>query len=89
MKLFLYYFLIINLYGIFVMYSDKKKSKKGRWRTPENTLFIIALAFGALGIFMGMRFFRHKTKHKKFTLGIPMILIIQSFIFFKYIYKLF
>lgn len=88
MKLFLYYFLIINLYGIFVMYSDKKKSKKGRWRTPENTLFIIALAFGALGIFMGMRLFRHKTKHKKFTLGIPMILIIQSFIVFKYIYKL-
>ena len=88
MKLFLYYILIINLYGIFVMYSDKKKSKKGRWRTPENTLFTIAAAFGALGIFMGMRLFRHKTKHKKFTIGIPLILIVQVFIFFKYIYKL-
>ncbi len=88
MKLFLYYFLIINLYGIFVMYSDKNKSKKGKWRTPENTLFTIAIAFGALGIFIGMRLFRHKTKHNKFVIGIPLILIVQVFIFFKYIYKL-
>lgn len=88
MKLFLYYILIINLYGIFVMYSDKNKSKKGKWRTPENTLFGIALAYGALGIFIGMRLFRHKTKHNKFVIGIPIILIVQVFIFFKYIYKL-
>lgn len=88
MKLFLYYLLIINLYGIFVMYSDKKKSKKGRWRTPENTLFTIAFAFGALGIFIGMRLFRHKTKHNKFVIGIPLILAVQVFIFLKYIYRL-
>jgi len=88
MKLFLYYILIINLYGIFVMYSDKNKSKKGKWRTPEKTIFIIAFAFGALGIFIGMRLFRHKTKHNKFVIGIPLILIVQVFIFFKYIYKL-
>ncbi|MGH4052316.1 MAG: DUF1294 domain-containing protein [Clostridium sp.] len=87
MKLFLYYFLIINLYGIFVMYSDKKKSRKGKWRTPENTLFTIAIVYGALGIFMGMRLFRHKTKHNKFVIGIPAILIVQILIFLKYIYK--
>ena len=87
MKLFLYYILAINLYGIFVMYSDKNKSRKGKWRTPENTLFTIALAFGSLGIFMGMRLFRHKTKHNKFVIGIPAILIVQIFIFLKYIYK--
>jgi len=87
MKLFLYYFLVINLYGIFVMYSDKKKSRTGKWRTPENTLFTIAIAFGALGIFTGMRLFRHKTKHNKFVIGIPVILIVQIFIFLKYIYK--
>jgi len=87
MKLFLYYILAINLYGIFVMYSDKNKSQKGKWRTPENTLFIIAFAFGALGIFIGMRLFRHKTKHNKFVIGIPAILIVQIFIFLKYIYK--
>ncbi|MGH4122997.1 MAG: DUF1294 domain-containing protein [Clostridium sp.] len=87
MKLFLYYILAINLYGIFVMYSDKKKSQKKRWRTPESTLFIIAFAYGALGIFMGMQLFRHKTKHNKFVIGIPLILIVQLFIFFTYIYK--
>ena len=89
MKIFLYYVLVINLYGIFVMYSDKNKSKRGKWRTPENTLFAIAFAYGALGIFLGMRLFRHKTKHNKFVIGIPAILIAQIFIFFKYIYKVF
>ena len=88
MKFLLYYILAINLYGIFVMYSDKNKSQKGRWRTPESTIFTIAAAFGALGIFMGMRLFRHKTKHKKFVIGIPLILIVELFIFFKYIYKM-
>ena len=88
MKLFLYYILAINLYGVFAMYSDKKKSQKGKWRTPENTLFTIASAFGALGIFIGMRLFRHKTKHNKFVIGIPLILVVQLFIFFKYIYRM-
>ena len=89
MKIFLYYVLVINLYGIFAMYSDKKKSQKGKWRTPEKTLFIIAFAYGALGIFLGMQLFRHKTKHNKFTIGIPAILIVQIFIFCRYIYKIF
>ena len=86
MQLFLYYFLVINLFGVFVMYSDKKKSRKGKWRTPENHIFAIAMAYGALGIFIGMRLFRHKTKHNKFVIGIPMILVAEVFIFFKYIY---
>ena len=88
MKLFLCYLLFINLCGVFAMYSDKNKSKKGKWRTPENTLFAIASAFGALGIFIGMRLFRHKTKHNKFVIGIPLILVVQVFIFLKYIYKI-
>jgi len=88
MKLILGYILIINLYGIFAMYSDKNKARKGKWRTPESTLFTIAFAFGALGIFMGMRLFRHKTQHNKFVIGIPLILLAQIFIFFTYIYKL-
>ena len=88
MEYFLYYLLFINLVGIFVMYSDKKKSRKGKWRTPENNIFAIAIAYGALGIFMGMRLFRHKTKHNKFVIGIPLILIVEIFIFFKYLYKM-
>lgn len=87
MKLFLYYILFINLYGIFIMYLDKSKSKKGNWRIPERRLFTIAFACGSLGIFIGMYLFRHKTKHGKFIIGIPLIFIIETFIFFKYIYK--
>lgn len=87
MDIFLYYFLVINLIGVFIMYSDKQKSRKGKWRTPENTIFVIASAFGALGVFIGMRMFRHKTKHNKFVIGIPLILAVQLFIFFKYIFS--
>lgn len=87
MKIFIYYILLINLYGIFVMYSDKNKSKKGKWRTPEKKIFAVALAFGSLGIFSGMYLFRHKTKHTKFVFGIPLILVIQIYIFGKYIIK--
>lgn len=74
---FLYYILIINLYSIIVMYLDKEKSKKHKWRIPEKKLFLIALLFGSPGIYIGMKLFRHKTKHEKFTLGIPMIIILQ------------
>jgi len=88
MKLFLYYVLFINLYGIFAMYSDKKKSRRGGWRTPERNLFTIAFAFGGIGIFIGMRLFRHKTQHNKFVIGIPVIMLAEIFIFFTYIYKL-
>jgi len=59
------------------MYLDKEKSKKHKWRIPEKKLFLIALLFGSPGIYIGMKLFRHKTKHEKFTLGIPMIIILQ------------
>ncbi|MBU5484744.1 DUF1294 domain-containing protein [Clostridium sp. MSJ-11] len=77
MKVFYYYLLIINLYGFIIMYIDKKKSIKGKWRISEKNLFLTALAFGSIGIFLGMQLFRHKTKHKSFTLGIPCIFILQ------------
>lgn len=88
MQLFLYYFLAINLFAVFMMYSDKQKSRKGKWRTPEKHIFAIAIAYGALGVFIGMRLFRHKTKHNKFVIGIPLILIAEIFIFLRYIYKM-
>lgn len=87
MKIFLYYILIINLYGIYLMYIDKRKSKRGLWRVPESTLFLISSLLGSIGIWSGMYLFRHKTKHKKFTIGIPAILFFQIYIIFKYFYK--
>ncbi|WP_027623075.1 DUF1294 domain-containing protein [Clostridium lundense] len=85
MKYILYYLIFINLYGILSMGIDKNNAIKGKWRIPENKLFFIASIFGSLGILSGMYIFRHKTKHKKFTLGIPLIFILQGVIMIKYI----
>lgn len=59
------------------MLIDKEKAKKHKWRIPENTLIFIALIGGSIGSFIAMNLFRHKTKHFKFKVGIPIILIIQ------------
>ncbi|BAH08057.1 DUF1294 domain-containing protein [Clostridium kluyveri] len=88
MKIFLYYILLVNIYGFILMYIDKNKSKKGKWRISENKLFITAILFGSLGIFLGMYTLRHKTKHPKFVIGIPAIIILQLFIYFKFLNNL-
>ena len=75
---FLYaYLVIINALGFVIMLIDKKKAQKQRWRIPERTLLLIAAVGGSLGMLFGMYQFRHKTKHLKFTLGVPGILIAQ------------
>lgn len=71
------YLILINLLSAGVMWVDKRKAKKNRWRVKERNLFILALIGGAPGIYLGMNLFKHKTKHLKFTLGIPMTLIIN------------
>lgn len=88
MKIFLYYVLLVNIYGFILMHIDKNKSKKGSWRIPENKLFITAILLGSLGIFLGMYAFRHKTKHPKFVVGIPVIILLQIFLYFKYLNNL-
>ena len=60
------------------MGADKYKARKGRWRISERTLFLLALAGGSLGIFIGMYFFHHKTQHRKFIYGIPSIIVVQA-----------
>jgi uncharacterized membrane protein YsdA (DUF1294 family) len=81
------YILLINLIGFFAMLIDKKKAQKGKWRIPEKTLLIITLLGGGVGTILGMYMFRHKTKKLKFTIGFPVILILEIiltvyFIFF-------
>ena len=71
------YLILINAIGFFIMLVDKRKAIKNRWRIPEKTLFLIALAGGSVGALAGMYCFRHKTKHKRFTVGIPFILFLQ------------
>ena len=59
------------------MKYDKVKAINNQYRVNEKTLFLIALILGGIGIYIGMYLFRHKTKHVKFTVGIPLIIILN------------
>lgn len=74
MKYLYIYLLLINAVGWLIMLIDKRKAKKKAWRIPEATLMTVAAIGGSLGSLIGMYQFRHKTKHKKFTVGIPLLL---------------
>ena len=76
-KLLIAYLLLINALGFGLMLLDKRKAKKNRWRIRESTLMLVAALGGSVGSLLGMYAVRHKTKHLKFTLGIPAILIAQ------------
>ena len=71
------YLILINLIAFIAYGADKRNAKKKQWRTPEATLLLLALLGGSLGAFAGMQVFRHKTNHLKFTLGVPLILIVH------------
>lgn len=77
MKNIIIYFIIVNLLGFLVMYIDKQKAKKGKWRIPERTLFIITALGGGIGTIIGMYTFRHKTQKIAFVFGFPLITIIE------------
>lgn len=77
MKIFLIYVVIINI-ATFSLYGiDKRKAKKNAWRIKESTLLFAALIGGSVGALAGIYIFRHKTKHLKFKIGVPLILILQ------------
>lgn len=76
-KLILLYLLIINAIGFVLMLVDKHKARKNLWRIPEATLMTAAALGGSIGCLLGMYTVRHKTRHLKFTLGIPLILAAQ------------
>lgn len=71
------YLLLINAAGLLLMLLDKRKAIKKQWRIPEATLMTVAALGGSVGSLAGMYLFRHKTRHPKFTLGIPAILAAQ------------
>ena len=79
MKYFLLYLLLINAVGFALMLIDKWKAKHNRWRIKEATLMTVAALGGSVGSLLGMYTVRHKTKHLKFTVGIPLILVAQIF----------
>ena len=81
------YLVVINTYGFLEMWFDKRRAEKitertketGKRRTPEKTLFTIALCGGSLGVYAGMYTFRHKTLKYRFSIGIPFIFLLNVF----------
>ena len=71
------------------MYIDKQKAKKGKWRIPEKTIFIVTALGGGIGTVSGMYAFRHKTQKINFVIGLPLITIVEiaAIIYFAFINK--
>jgi uncharacterized membrane protein YsdA (DUF1294 family) len=76
-EILIYVGLFVNTLGFLLMYVDKQRAIKHKWRISENTLMIVALLFGSLGVYLGMTVFRHKTKHFKFKFFVPLFIIVH------------
>ena len=73
----LYYLIAINVVTFLTYGFDKFKAKKGKWRIPESSLLLLAIIGGSIGAWFGIKVWHHKTLHKKFKYGIPLIVIAQ------------
>jgi uncharacterized membrane protein YsdA (DUF1294 family) len=73
----IYLLIGINVLTFFVYGIDKWRAKQGRWRISEATLLMLAVIGGSIGALLGMRIWHHKTMHKKFKYGLPLILLAQ------------
>ena len=74
------YFIMINVALLLTMKIDKNRAKNNQYRISEKTLWILALVGGAIGGTLGMQLFRHKTKHIAFTVGFPLLAIVDVII---------
>ena len=73
----LLWILVWNGIAFVLMGLDKGRAKGQKWRIPEKVLFLSAALGGSTGAMLGMSFFRHKTRHWSFRLGMPAILAVQ------------
>ncbi len=72
------YVLIISIVSVIMTIKDKSCAKKGKWRVPEKTLFILSALGGSVAMYITMKTIRHKTQHKRFMIGIPAIMVVQA-----------
>ena len=89
MRVLLLWFLCISAVSVFVTVLDKCNARAHRRRVPENTLMLLSALGGSVAMYVTMRLIRHKTRHKKFMLGIPCIFLVQTacvggFLFFQF-----
>lgn len=82
LALIIYGLLALNLIAFITYGIDKRKAKKSRWRISESSLLLLALCGGSVGAWLGLKVWRHKTQHKKFYIGIPVIMVVQATLFF-------
>jgi len=78
MKILWIYLAIVNALAFLFMFLDKQFARRHQWRIPEATLLGLAFLGGSLGELLGMLLFRHKTKHPKFTVTVPLLLVLQA-----------
>lgn len=77
-KLIFLYLTVISIISVIVCVADKSRAKKGKWRIKESTLFLLSALGGSAAMYITMRIIHHKTLHKRFMIGIPLIIIIQA-----------
>ncbi len=77
-ELILIYIAAVNVIAFFLFGIDKWKARRAKWRISESTLLGVAVIGGSIGAWMGMKVWHHKTLHKKFRYGIPLILLAQT-----------
>ena len=82
-----YYLIIINILTFLVYGIDKWKARNDKWRISEATLLLLAVIGGSIGAWAGMSVWHHKTLHKKFRYGVPLILIIQVALIIYMLYR--
>ena len=77
-KVVLIYLLTVNAAAFLMMLLDKRFAVHGQWRIPEKTLFLLAVLGGSLEGCLAMRLFHHKTRHRSFAVGFPLLLVVQA-----------
>ena len=76
------YLVLINIVSLIVCVYDKYKATQGGWRVPEKTLFLLCFLGGSPFMYITMKTIRHKTLHRRFMIGIPLIIIFQALLVF-------
>lgn len=81
------YIMLINIGSFLTVGFDKRQAKAKAWRVPEKRFFFLSLIGGAIGTYAGMKAFRHKTKHPAFTIGIPLLIILNMIMFYFLLFR--
>lgn len=80
------YFVLMGLVAVIITVADKSAAKRNKWRVPEATLMLIGLCGGALPMYVTMKAIRHKTKHKKFMIGLPLEIALHAAILCMFVF---